>query len=72
MDTSHLIDKRIKLTFTDDKYTELRPGSLGKINYVDHAGTICVRWDSGSTLGLIPGVDRYEILPDDPPADPTT
>jgi hypothetical protein len=57
--------RRIKLKKTDDKYTRLKTGDLGTINYtflnLDKV-VISVIWDSGSSLGLIDGVDSYEIL----------
>lgn len=46
----------------DDPYTKLLAGDEGTISFVDDLGTLHVRWDSGSTLGLIPGEDRYTIL----------
>jgi hypothetical protein len=29
---------------------------------VDSAGTVHVKWDDGSTLGLIPDEDQWEVL----------
>ena len=37
-------------------------GTKGEVRGVDDAGSILVRWDSGSSLSLIPGVDEFEIL----------
>ena len=37
-------------------------GTNGEVWGVDDAGSILVRWDSGSSLSLIPGVDKFEIL----------
>ncbi len=37
------------------------PGTRGKVMFIDDAGTIHVAWNTGSTLGVIHGVD--EILP---------
>lgn len=58
----HLLGKKVELIFTDDKYTKLTSGAQGIINFIDDAGTIFVSWDDGSTLGLIPGVDRWKVL----------
>lgn len=39
-----------------------RPGTRGTVTFVDDAGTIHVSWESGGNLGLIPGVDVFEVL----------
>jgi hypothetical protein len=57
------VGKRIRLIWTDDQWTTLRPGSEGTINFVDDAGTIFAKWDDGSGLGLVPGHDRFSITP---------
>jgi hypothetical protein len=54
---------RIKLLFTSDPYTRLKPGAMGTFSFIDGIGTVHVNWDSGSTLGLIPGEDDWEIAP---------
>ena len=56
------IGKRIRLISTNDEYTSLKFGDLGTINFVDDTGTIFVEWDNGSNLGLLPDVDRFEII----------
>ncbi len=38
-------------------------GLEGTIDRVDDLGTIHVNWDDGRRLGVIPGVDDYQILP---------
>jgi hypothetical protein len=60
----HLLGKRIQLMHTTDQYTKLVPGETGIINYIDDNGTVFVTWDSGSKLGLIPGVDKWSLLND--------
>jgi len=57
-----IIGKRVCLTSTTDPYTNLVPNDSGTINYVDDAGTIFVDWDNGSRLGLIPGIDFFEVM----------
>ena len=59
-----VIGKRIKLISTDDPHTKLKPGTQGVVVMRDSLGTLHVDWDDGSKLGLIPGVDRFEIIPD--------
>jgi hypothetical protein len=58
----HLLGKRVELVFTDDEYTKLKPGSMGIINFIDDFGTVFVSWDDGSSLGLVPGVDRWKVI----------
>ena len=38
------------------------PGTIGEISGVDDAGSVMVRWETGSSLSLIPGEDRFEIV----------
>jgi len=56
------VGTRIKLFHMDDPYTSLKPGTTGIITGIDDLGTLQMEWDSGSTLGLIPGEDRFEKL----------
>ena len=37
-------------------------GTMGEILGVDDAGQILVRWETGSSLSLIPGVDSFRIV----------
>ena len=57
--------KRIELISTTDLYTELKPGDLGTVDFVDDLGTIHITWDNGSQLGLVPGEDQYKIVEDE-------
>ena len=54
---------RVELIRTTDEHTRLVPGATGTVSLVDAAGTVHVRWDDGSTLGLIPGTDEWRELP---------
>ncbi|KAA6434927.1 DUF4314 domain-containing protein [Agrococcus sediminis] len=47
---------------TTDPHTGLRPGDTGTVLNVDDLGGVQTRWDNGSTLGLVPGVDEWELL----------
>ena len=51
---------RIELIHTDNPYTELKLGDQGTVWHVDDTGTLHVDWDSGSTLGVIPGEDSFK------------
>ena len=37
-------------------------GTVGEIRGVDDAGSVLVRWDNGSSLSLIPAVDKFYLL----------
>ena len=50
---------RIELVYCSDPYTRLVPGDRGTVYRVDDAGTVHVRWDNGSGLGLVPGEDSW-------------
>lgn len=57
------VKDRIRLVRTDDPYTQLKPGDTGTvIDYMPASGAISVRWDSGSTLSLLEGIDVWEII----------
>ena len=59
-------DRRLRLVHTSDPYTQLKRGDEGTAQFIDSMGTLAVRWDSGSTLGLIPeSGDRWEWVEDD-------
>ena len=53
---------RIELIRTTDPYTDLGPGDQGTVEFIDDMGTVHIKWDNGSNLGLVPGEDRYKIL----------
>jgi hypothetical protein len=55
--------KRIKLISTTDPHTNLRPGDEGTVQFTDAIGTLAVKWDCGSSLGLIPGYDQWTEVP---------
>ena len=44
----------------NDKAVEA--GTTGSINYIDEAGTLHMKWDNGRTLGLILGIDQFEVI----------
>lgn len=51
---------RVKLISTNDKYTPLKSGTMGTVFRVDGIGTIHVKWDNGSMLGVVPEEDIIE------------
>jgi hypothetical protein len=53
---------RIYLAHTTDEHTRLQPNAMGTVLHVDAIGTVHVRFDTGETLGLIPGEDVWRAL----------
>ena len=54
---------RVELVHMDDPYnTKLFPGSRGTVKCVDDMGTIHVRWDCGSSLGVVYGEDSCKVV----------
>lgn len=57
---------RVELIHMDDPYSKkLYPGSKGTVRSVDDMGTIHVRWDCGSSLGVIYGEDSCRVIEGD-------
>ena len=57
---------RIELEFTNDEWTNLKPGDQGVVTHIREAGDITqysVRWDNGSSLMMVPGTgDRFKVV----------
>ena len=53
---------RVELLSMDDPYSKLKPGDRGTVEMVDDIGTIFVKWDRGSSLGVAYGVDSVKKL----------
>ena len=56
------VGTRIILNHMDDSQAP-PPGTKGTVAYVDDMGQIGVKWDTGSSLSLIPGVDSFSKEP---------
>ena len=54
-------DTVVELEHMDDYYAP-SPGTRGVVKSVDGMGHIQVCWDNGSSLALVPGVDRFHIV----------
>lgn len=54
----------MRLVICDDPHARwLRPGDTGTVTSVDDLGTVHVRWDDGSSLGLVAEAgDEFEII----------
>ena len=56
------IGDKIRLLKLYDTYLQLPPGTTGTVSFIDSVGTIHVKWDNGIKLGLLPGIDKYELV----------
>jgi len=56
------IGDRVVLVYTSDPHTANKPGVKGTVSWIDAMGTVHVKWDNGSHLGLIPGEDAFDIV----------
>lgn len=55
------VGDRVECICMDDPQA-IPAGTRGTVYHIDGMGTIHVRWDNGSGLGLIPGVDQYKVI----------
>lgn len=55
---------KIKLINMEDDYG-VPSGTLGKVDFIDDEGQIHMKWDNGSSLALIEGLDQFTIYEDD-------
>ena len=57
---------RVRLVHTSDQYTKLKTGDIGTLveKHQDAWGAVIaeIKWDCGSSLSLIEGLDKYEII----------
>lgn len=60
-DKFHPGDRIILIHMHNDPFP-VPDGTRGTVKYVDDAGQIHVRWDTGSGLAVIPGVDDFRYL----------
>lgn len=53
---------RVQLIDMNDPYCKiLQPGAIGTVVAVDAVGTIHVKWDCGSHLGVVFGIDHCRL-----------
>ena len=52
---------KVKLLGMDDPQAP-PTGTMGEVIGVDDAGQLLVRWETGSSLSLIPSVDSFRIV----------
>lgn len=56
---------KIKLIEMNNDPDPIEPGTIGKVDFVDDAGHIHMKWDNGRSLALIPNVDKFSIIEED-------
>lgn len=49
---------RVELIRMNDPYSKLKTGDTGIVSIIDDTGTIFVKWDCGSSLGVVFGEDK--------------
>ena len=54
--------QRVRHIRCSDPYTKLQSGDEGVVDYIDDMGTLHVKWDNGSSLGLIQGEDTWTYI----------
>lgn len=60
------VGDRVRVIHCMDRHTKLMPGTLGTVVFIDDRGTPHINWENGLQLGLIPGMDRFEVIGDEP------
>lgn len=56
---------RVRLTRMEYDPAPVPVGTLGTVDGVDDSGSIMVHWDNGSSLSVLFGIDRCEIVEGD-------
>lgn len=54
---------RIRLTEMQNPYVPVPPGTEEEVDFIDDAAQIHMKWSNGRSLALIPGVDRFTVIP---------
>ena len=52
---------RLKLISMEDPHG-VPMGTVGEVDFIDDAGQIHMKWETGSCLALIPGVDGFRRI----------
>ena len=52
---------RLKLISMEDPHG-VPEGTVGVVDFIDDAGQIHMKWETGSCLALLPGVDQFQRI----------
>lgn len=52
---------RLELVHMEDSYA-VPTGTQGTVDFIDDAGNVHMKWDNGSRLSFLPGVDTCKRL----------
>ena len=55
------VGTRIMLDYMED-IQAVPAGTQGTVDHVDDMGTIHMKWDNGSSLGICPDTDRFHVI----------
>lgn len=58
--TKFPVGTRVELVEMDDDYSYIPIGTKGNVTHIDDMATIHVKWDNGSSLGVVYGIDRIK------------
>lgn len=53
---------RIRLEAMNQEPNPVPCGTCGTVTGVDDIGTIHMAWDNGSSLGIVPGIDKFTVI----------
>lgn len=56
---------KIELIKMYDLTNPVKEGTKGIVDFVDDEGTIHITWETGSSLGLVIGIDEFKVLGED-------
>ena len=60
----YIAGTKIELIEMYDNTNPVPKGTKGIVDFVDDIGTIHMKWETGSSLGLIVGVDEFKVIGD--------
>ena len=59
------VGTKVKLIKMYDLFSTIPTGTEGTIERIDDIGTLHIKWNNGSELGLVIGTDEFEVIGED-------